>query len=161
MTVELLGVGIASCHHRCTLGDAQIGLPQPNPVPRSQAVQAPDRPMQQFGVGWEADGLGLHRGVDRDPGEVLAAQCAGVVCHPQALGQQQLQLVTEPLAPVTEVGALVWEGVLEELLASEELEMSLGALMRLTSTICSPVCGGLFFHKQPIGKTVETYLRTM
>src|ERR1700689_3806144 len=41
----------------------------------------------------------------------------------QALGQQQLQLVTEPLAPMAQVRALVREGVLEELFAGEELEI--------------------------------------
>ncbi len=48
---------------------------------------------------------------------------AGFVRHPQALGQQQLQLVAEPLAPMAEVRALVREDVLEELFAGEELEM--------------------------------------
>jgi hypothetical protein len=42
--------------------------------------------------------------------------------HPQALGQQQLQSVAEPLAPVAQVRALVREGVLEELLAGEVLK---------------------------------------
>lgn len=81
-----------------------------------QAIQSPDRRMQQLGVGREGDGLRLHRGVDRDPFEVVAAQGAGAVRHPQALGQQQLQLLAEPLAPVAQVRALVREGVLEELL---------------------------------------------
>src|SRR5882757_2496767 len=43
--------------------------------------------------------------------------------HPQALGQQQLQLVAEPLAPMAQVRALVREDVLEELFAGEELEI--------------------------------------
>ncbi len=34
---------------------------------------------------------------------------------PAGLGQQQLQLVAEPLAPVAQIAALVREGVLEEL----------------------------------------------
>jgi hypothetical protein len=41
------------------------------------------------------------------------------VRHPQALGQQQLQLVAEPLAPMAQVRALVRE----ELFAGEELEI--------------------------------------
>jgi hypothetical protein len=73
MAVELLCMGVASRHHRRPLGDAQIGLPKPHPVPRGEPVQAADRGVQQFGVGREADGFGLHRGVDRDPGQVLAA----------------------------------------------------------------------------------------
>src|SRR6202020_75505 len=43
--------------------------------------------------------------------------------HSQALGQQQLQLVAEPLAPMSQVRALVREGVLEKLFAGEELEI--------------------------------------
>ncbi len=35
----------------------------------------------------------------------------------QAFGQEKLQLVAEPLAPVAQVRALVWKLVLEELLA--------------------------------------------
>ena len=55
--------------------------------------------MQQLGFGRKGDGLRLHGGIDRDLLEVLATQCAGLVRHPQALGQQQFQLVAEPLAP--------------------------------------------------------------
>ena len=45
------------------------------------------------------------------------------VRHPQALGQQQLQLVAQPLAPVAEVRALVRKLVLEELFPGEVLEI--------------------------------------
>ena len=77
MPLELLGMGVAPRHHRCGLGDPTIGLPQPHPVPGRQAVQPPDRRMQELGVGRETDRLRLHRGVDRDPLEVAGAQCAG------------------------------------------------------------------------------------
>jgi hypothetical protein len=40
------------------------------------------------------------------------------VRHPQALGQQKFQLVTEALAPMAQVRALVRKLVLEELLSS-------------------------------------------
>src|SRR5215470_2892534 len=73
MPPELFGMSVAACHHRRTFGDARIGLAQSDAVLPGQAVQPPDRGMQQFGVGREADGLRLHRGVDRDPLEVLAA----------------------------------------------------------------------------------------
>ena len=53
----------------------------------------------------------------------LRAQRAALVRHPQALGQQQLQLVAEPLAPMAQVRALVRELVLEELFAGEVLEI--------------------------------------
>src|SRR5665213_3478373 len=38
--VELLGVGVAPRHHRRLLGDAQVGLPQPNTVLPGHAVEA-------------------------------------------------------------------------------------------------------------------------
>jgi hypothetical protein len=40
------------------------------------------------------------------------------VRHPKALGQQQFQLIAEPLAPMAQVRALVRERVLEELKSS-------------------------------------------
>ena len=42
---------------------------------------------------------------------------------PQAFGQQQLQLVTQPLAPVAQIRAFVRELVLEKLLPGEVLEI--------------------------------------
>ena len=72
--------------------------------------------VQQLGIGREADVFGLHRGVDRDPLEVLAAQCPAGMRHPQALGQQQLQFAAEPLTPMAQVGALMRELVLEKTL---------------------------------------------
>jgi len=45
------------------------------------------------------------------------------VRHAQALGQQKLELVAEPLAPMAQVRALVRKRVLEELLAGEVLEV--------------------------------------
>lgn len=41
----------------------------------------------------------------------------------QALGQKQVELAAEPLAPMAQAGALVREGVLEKLLAGEVLEI--------------------------------------
>jgi hypothetical protein len=59
--------------------------------------------MQELGIGRERDVLGLHGGVDRNPLEITTSQCAGHVCHAQALGQEKFQLVAEPLAPVAQV----------------------------------------------------------
>ena len=101
----------------------RTGLPQPHPVLAGQAVEAFDRRVQQLGIGREADVLGLHRGVDRDPLKVTGPQRTALVRHPQALGQQQLQLVAEPLAPMAQVRALVREFVLEELFPGEVLEI--------------------------------------
>jgi hypothetical protein len=88
-----------------------------------EAVQSLDRRVQQLGLGREGDGLGLHRGVDRDPLEVLGPQRAALVRYPQALGQQELQLVAEPRPPMAEVRALVRKGMLEELFPGEVLEI--------------------------------------
>ena len=123
MALELFGVGIAPRHHGGALGDTQIGLPQPHAVRVGQAIEPLDRRVQQLGVGRERDGLGLHRGVDRDAGQVLGPQRASCMRDPQALGEQQLQLVAEPPAPMAQVGALVREAVLEELLAGEVLKI--------------------------------------
>jgi hypothetical protein len=68
-----------------------------------QAGEPFDRRMQELDVGREADRLGLYDGVDRDAGEVPGAQRATLMRHPQALGQQQLQFVAEPLPPMAEV----------------------------------------------------------
>ena len=88
-----------------------------------QAVKAPDRRVQQLGVGREGNSLGLYGCVDRHPRQILRAQRAARMRHPQALGQQQLQLIAQPLAPVAQVRALVWELMLEELFPGEVLEI--------------------------------------
>src|SRR5258706_14182043 len=53
----------------------------------------------------------------------LVRSAPALMRDPQALGQQELQPVAEPLAPMAEVGTLVREGVLKELLPGEELEI--------------------------------------
>lgn len=73
LPLKLLGMGIAARHHRGGLGHTTIGLPQPDAVPSRKAVQPLDRRMQQLGIGRKGDGLRLHRGIDRDALEVLAA----------------------------------------------------------------------------------------
>jgi hypothetical protein len=123
ITVELLGVSVAARHHGGVLGDAQVGLPQPHPVRLGKPAQSPDGRMQKLGVGREGDGLGLHRGIDRDPLKVLAPQRPARMRHPQALGQQQLQPVAEPFPPMAQVRAFMRELMLEKLLAGEELEI--------------------------------------
>jgi hypothetical protein len=73
MPLELLGMSVAPRHHCRGPGDANIGLPQPDGVPPSKAVEPLDSRMKQLGIGREGDGLRLHRGIDRDALEVLAA----------------------------------------------------------------------------------------
>src|SRR5215475_15041958 len=92
-------------------------------MPAGQAIEPLDRRMQQLGVGREGDGLGLHRGVDRDPLEVVGPQRAGLMRNSLALGQQKLELVAKALPPMAQVGAFVREHMLEELLAGEVLEV--------------------------------------
>ena len=121
VAVELFGMGVAPRHHGCALGDAQIGLPQSHAVLVGQPVQSLDRRVQQLGIGRERDGLGLHCGVDRDPLEITGPQCTTFVRNPQAFGQQQLQLIAQPLAPMAQVRAFVRKLVLEELLPGEVL----------------------------------------
>ncbi len=123
MTLELLGVGIAPRHHRGAFGDAQIRLAQLQPAFVGQPIESLDRRRQQLGVCRERDCLGLDRGAHRDPFDVAGAQCAGRMRYPQALSQQELELATEPLPPMAEVGALVRKFVLEKLLAGEVLEI--------------------------------------
>lgn len=78
--------------------------------------------MQQLAVRREGDGFGLHRGIHRDPLGIAPAQCPGVVRHPQALGQQKVELVTKARAPMAEIRALVRKLMLEKRLAGEALE---------------------------------------
>ncbi len=123
VAVELLGVGVASRHHHGALGDAQIGLPQPHPVLLGQTIERFDRGVHELGIGRKGNGLGLHRGVHRDPLEIVGPQRADRVGNAQALSQQKFQLVAEPLAPMAQIGALMREFVLEELRAGEVLEV--------------------------------------
>src|SRR5271157_6320296 len=74
-----------------------------------KARQPSDRRIEELGVGREGDRLGLHGRVHRDSLKVVRAQRAGRMRHPQALGEQELQLAAEPLAPMREVRALVRE----------------------------------------------------
>jgi len=76
--------------------------------------------VKELSVDWEGDVLGLHRRVDGDPGQILRAQRPALVCDAQALGQEQLQLIAEPLAPMGQIRALVLKLVLEEFRAGED-----------------------------------------
>ena len=98
-------------------------MAQPHPVFAGKPREPSDRRVQQSGVGWEADRLGLHGGVDRDPLEVLRAQRPTVMGDPQALGQKKLELIAEALAPMAQVRTLVRKGMLEELFPGEVLEI--------------------------------------
>jgi hypothetical protein len=79
--------------------------------------------VQELGIGREGDVLGLHGGVDRDARQILGPQRAALVRHPQALGQQKLELVAQPLTPMAQVRALVRKLMPEEFLPGEVLEV--------------------------------------
>lgn len=91
--LELLGVGIAPGHHGRSLGHPNIELAQRHAMPSGQLAEHDHRLVHQPGVGRVSDVLRLHRGVHGDPGHILGLQGAGLVDHPQALGQQQIELV--------------------------------------------------------------------
>lgn len=73
MPLELLGMAVAPRHHCRGFGNAQIGLPQLDPVLPRQTVGPLDRRVQELGIGREGDRLRLHGGIDCDPFDVLAA----------------------------------------------------------------------------------------
>ena len=65
-----------------------------------QLAQLADRRLQQPGIAREGDVLGLHRGIDADPGQVALVQRSGVMGDAQAFGQQNAQAIADPLAPM-------------------------------------------------------------
>ena len=77
----------------------------------------------RIGVGREGDVLGLHGRIDCDPRQILGAERSALMRHAQALGQEKFQLGAQALAPMAQVRALVRKLMLEELLASEVLEV--------------------------------------
>ena len=76
MALELLGVGIASRHHRSAFGDAQIRLPQLKAVRAGQPIEPLDRRMDQLGIGREGDCLGLDGAVHRHSLEIARSRGA-------------------------------------------------------------------------------------
>ena len=99
MPPELFGMGVAARHHRGALGDPQVGLPQPHAAPARQQFSPRIAACNSLA----------------SVGKVIAFGCTAVstvtrlrswprnapaVRHPQAVGQEQLELVAEPLAPV-------------------------------------------------------------
>jgi hypothetical protein len=111
---ELFGMGVSARHHLGGLGGPKIGLPQPDAVPSRQAVEPLNAACSSFA----------------SVGKVMAFRCTVVStvarlrsrlrsapahAPPQALGQQQLQFVAEPLAAMAQVRALVRQGMLEKL----------------------------------------------
>ena len=88
-------------------GDPDVGLPKPHAVLVGQAVEALDGVCSSLASVGKLMFLGCTVVLDRDPLEVLAAQCPAGMRHPQALGQQQLQFAAEPLTPMAQVGALM------------------------------------------------------
>ena len=120
-----MGRSPASGHDRGSLGDPQIRLPQDDTVFSCQGGQHDDGLVHQLGVGRMGHVLGLDRRIDRDPLQVAGLQGVGGMGHPQALGQQQLQAIAEPPAPVAQPRALMRDLVLEVGFAGEVLEIGI------------------------------------
>jgi hypothetical protein len=117
--VELLGMSIASRHHSRALGDAQVGLPQPNPMLPGKSRQPFDRCVQQFRICWESNVLGLHRCIDANPRQIHRS--APLSCATRKLSATRSSSLA--LAPMAQVRALVRKLMVEEFLAGELLEI--------------------------------------
>ena len=61
--------------------------------------------------------------LDRDPLNIPGSQRTTFVGDPQALSQQHLQLVAQPLAPMAQIRTFMRKLVLEKFLPSEVLEI--------------------------------------
>ena len=77
--LELVGVGIAADHDGGALGQAQIALAQRQTVAFGEPDQLDDCPMHQPRIGRMRNCLGLHRGIDDHPLQVLGADGASLV----------------------------------------------------------------------------------
>src|SRR5271163_1882440 len=117
-------MGVALMFDQGQLADAPIGLTQLQAKLVGQPHQPLARPVEKLRVGREHHRLRLHRRVDHDASEVGRLQRLGSGRHRQALLQKRLQLLlSHPLAPARQRGAIKNQSVLEKLLAAEVLEV--------------------------------------
>jgi hypothetical protein len=72
-------VAVAADHDGDALGHSRVALAQRDAGVLGEADQLLERPVRQPGVGRMRDRLGLHRGVDDDPLEILGLQ-APILC---------------------------------------------------------------------------------
>ncbi|MGF6430983.1 hypothetical protein AB7M47_008101 [Bradyrhizobium elkanii] len=78
--------------------------------------------MHQPRVGRMRNGLGLHRGTDHHPLQILGTDGASLVCHRQTfLDQRDELLLAEPLAPARHRRSIERQPVAEAQLAAEVL----------------------------------------
>jgi len=91
--LELVGMGVATDHDGGALGHAQIALAQRHRVAPGESDELDERPMHEPRVGRMGHRLGLHRGVDHHPLEILGLDGAGLVRHRQALLHQRHELL--------------------------------------------------------------------
>ena len=112
--LELMGVVVAPDHDRSPLGDPEITLAQRHAGALGECHQLDEGLVHQPRAGRMGDGLGLHRGADGHPLEVLAGDRTGLVRDRQALLEQGHELLlAEALAPAAKRGALEGELVAE------------------------------------------------
>ena len=98
--LELMGMGVALVLDQGDLADARIALAKDDAVALGQSHHDLARPVDELGVGRKHHRLGLHRGVDDHPGEVLRSHRRGAGGNRQALLQQSNEfLLTHTLAP--------------------------------------------------------------
>ena len=75
-------------------------------------------------VGWVRNCLLLDGGIHHHALEILALDCPGPVCHRKALLQERRDLLlTQPLAPACQRGAIERRRVLEHHFTAEVLEI--------------------------------------
>lgn len=98
--LELMGMAVTADHDGGALGDPRVALAQLDAGLLGEPDQLLERPVHEARVGRMRDRLGLHRGVDDDPLEILRLQGAGLVGDREALLDQCHELLlAEALAP--------------------------------------------------------------
>ena len=117
-----MGVGIAADHDGGALGQAQIALAQRHTVSLGKPDQLGDCSMHQPRVGRMRNRLGLYRGIDDHPLQVLRADGASLVRHRQTFLDQRDELfLAKPLAPAGHRRSIERQTVAEAQFAAEVL----------------------------------------
>ncbi|MBX9746809.1 MAG: hypothetical protein K2X34_07900, partial [Hyphomonadaceae bacterium] len=89
--------------------EPHIRLAQDDAVLFGETDELFDRGEEKTRVARMRDGLGHHRRVDRDAGEIVRLQRASAMRDAQAFGKKPVEPVAHPAAPVAQVRALMRE----------------------------------------------------